>query len=106
MEDLLIILTLVGVGLLVVALALYLVTIIVILWRIRHTAGLILFGVRAIAHRAAPIGEVVTDLNATLGRARDALVEVVGPVETGTPQAERMETLAETPPAAGGTPGA
>ncbi len=69
----LVIVTFVAVGVLVAALALYLITIIALLRNIRRTAGLILFGVRAIAEQAGPVGEIVGEINADLTGVRNAL---------------------------------
>ncbi len=68
-----VIVTFVAVGVLVAALALYLITIIALLRNIRRTAGLILFGVRAIAEQAGPVGEIVGEINADLTGVRNAL---------------------------------
>lgn len=65
--------TLVFAGLLVAALAVYLITIIFILRRILDTLGLVTFGVRAIAHRAEPITPWLTDVNNDLTAVADAL---------------------------------
>ncbi len=65
--------TLVFAGLLVAALAVYLITIIFILRRILDTLGLVCFGVRAIAHRAEPITPMLTDVNKDLIAVADAL---------------------------------
>lgn len=71
--NVLVVLTFVAVAVLVAALAVYLVWIIVILRSVRHTAGLIVFGVRAIADQVAPAGPIVDDINADLIGVRDAL---------------------------------
>lgn len=65
--------TLVLTGLLVAALAFYLIWVIVILRRIVDTLGKVTFGVRAIAHRAEPIGELVDGLNSDLLGVAEAL---------------------------------
>lgn len=81
MTDLLFIVTLVAVGVLVLALAAYLLTILWILRDVRHTVGLVVFGVRSIAHRVKPVEEIVGEINGDLTGVRDALFAVVG----GTP---------------------
>ncbi|HEX2031399.1 MAG TPA: hypothetical protein VHL78_08375 [Actinomycetota bacterium] len=100
--SLLFILTLVAVGVLVAALAVYLLAIIGILRGVQKTAGLILFGVRSIAHRAAPLGEILDEVNQDLTEVRDGLRSVVGP----PPAEERRETAAGRPGQAVPRPGA
>lgn len=81
MMDVLFVVTLVAVGVLVVTLAAYLLTIAWILRDVRRTVGLVLFGVRSIAHGVKPIEEIVGDINADLTEVRDTLFALVG----GTP---------------------
>ncbi len=69
----LVVVTFVAIGVLVAALALTLITIIAILRSIRQTAGLILFGVRAIADQVSPVEDIVGEINADLAGVRDAL---------------------------------
>ncbi|MDP8958871.1 MAG: hypothetical protein M3N51_06650 [Actinomycetota bacterium] len=71
------IVTVVVVGLLVLALAAYLITIALILRRVIDTLGLVTFGVRAIAHQTAPINELVTGINADLKHIDQALQGLV-----------------------------
>ncbi len=73
----LVIVTYVAIGALVAALAVVLLTIVVLLRKIRHTAGLILFGVRAIANQVAPVGPVVEEINSDLIGVRDALQSIL-----------------------------
>lgn len=56
------ILTFIGVGAIVVVLALYLITIATILRHVSFTVGTVLIGVRAIAQQVQPIGPVVSDI--------------------------------------------
>ncbi|MCA1691942.1 MAG: hypothetical protein ABR540_01955 [Acidimicrobiales bacterium] len=56
------ILTFIGVGAIVVVLALYLITVATMLRHVSFTVGTILIGVRAIAAQCAPIGGVVRDI--------------------------------------------
>ncbi|MCW3010024.1 MAG: hypothetical protein JWO90_428 [Solirubrobacterales bacterium] len=79
MKTLLIVLTLVEVAILVVVLASYLIVIAATLRRVSHTLGLVTFGVRAIEVQTAPIGPVLTDVNAALGQVARALEEVGTP---------------------------
>ncbi len=75
---------LVVVGVLVAALAFYLLWVVVILRRLTDTLGKVTFGVRAIAHRVAPVGPVVAEINADLTAVADAL-EQLG-ADLGAPQ--------------------
>ncbi len=61
------IVTLIVVGLLVVALAYYLITVVVLLRRLIDTLGKITFGLRAIAHRTAPVNDIVSAIEEDLG---------------------------------------
>ncbi len=79
--------TLVLVGLLVLALAAYLITVVVLLRRILDTLGKVEFGVRAIAHRTEPIGPVVTDVNANLTAVASALDGLVVKATVPSPPA-------------------
>ncbi len=70
--------SLVLVAVLVLALAAYLVWVVLILRHVVDTLGKVTFGVRAIAHRTEPVGPVVADINANLtavAGALDGLVE-------------------------------
>jgi cobalamin biosynthesis protein CobD/CbiB len=83
------IVSLVLVALLVVALAGYLIWVVLLLRRIVDTLGKVTFGVRAIAHRAEPIAELLDDVNAELdsvARAVDALVVRAEPVQAASPR--------------------
>lgn len=69
--------TLIGAGLLVIALAVYL---ILIARNLRHavdTLGLITFGVRAIAHRVEPLEPIATQIRDDVGALDDALGEIL-----------------------------
>lgn len=69
---------LVFVGLLVAALAFYLLWVVVILRSIVDTLGKVAFGVRAIAHRTEPLEPVLVSVNRDLGTVADALHGLVG----------------------------
>ncbi|HHC09022.1 MAG TPA: hypothetical protein ENK55_09935 [Actinobacteria bacterium] len=73
------IVALVAVGTLVLALAYYLVTVIVLLRRLIDTLGKITFGLRAIAHRTEPVNGIVAEIVEDLA-AVDAALSVL--VET------------------------
>ena len=62
---------------LVVALAGYLIWVVVILRRLTDTLGKVLFGVGAIAHRVEPVGPLVAEINGDLTAVADALEELV-----------------------------
>lgn len=79
------IVTLVLVALLVAALAFYLTWVVLILRHLTHTLGKVEFGVRAIAHRTAPLGPVLADVNANLTAVADALEELAEDVTTDAP---------------------
>lgn len=70
------IVTLVLTAVLVAALAFYLTWVVLLLRRAVDTLGKITFGVRAIAHRTAPLEPVLTDVNSTLGDVADALEDL------------------------------
>ncbi len=72
--------TLVLVGILVVALALYLVRIVFILRHANDRLGKITFGVRAIAHQVEPVNELTDGINANLGAVADALDQLIADV--------------------------
>lgn len=84
MMDALYVASLVVTGLIVVALAVALLTILYLLWRTSDTLGKVLFGVRAIAHRVTPVEELVGGINEDLSAVRDALRDAVpGPDPLG-----------------------
>ncbi len=89
------IVTLVVVGVLVAALAFYLLWVVVILRRLTDTLGKVTFGVRAIAHRVEPIGPVVAEINADLTAVAEAL-EALG-ADLGAPQDTAPEPALATP---------
>lgn len=73
------IVTLVGAGLLIAALAVYLIVVAVVLRRVIRTLGLVTFGVRSIAHQTEPVNELVGRINQDLGAVDDALAELLSP---------------------------
>jgi hypothetical protein len=84
------ILTFIGVAAIVVVLALYLITVAVMLRHVSFTVGTVLIGVRAIAAQCAPIGGVMRDivrevqaieedLDALVEGAEDAMAELERP---------------------------
>ncbi len=71
------IVSLVLVAVLVVALAAYLIWVVLILRHVVDTLGKVTFGVRAIAHRTEPVGPVVTEINTNLIAVAGALEGLV-----------------------------
>ena len=67
------IVTLVLVGLLVVALAAYLIVIIRILKHVNFTLGTLIVGVKAIALQVEPVNPIVQEINTDLTAVKDAL---------------------------------
>ncbi len=63
-------------GVLVAALAFYLIWVIVILRRLTDNLGKVSFGVAAIAYRVATIGPVVTEINGDLTAVAGALEDL------------------------------
>lgn len=60
-------------GVLVAALAFYLIWVVLILRRLTDTLGKVVFGVASIANRVQPIGPLVGEINGDLGGVADAL---------------------------------
>lgn len=69
---------------LVVALVFYLLWVVVILRRLVDTLGKVVFGVSAIAHRVAPVGSVLDEVNGDLGAVADALETLVADLESSS----------------------
>ena len=74
------IVTLVLVGVIVVALAAFLLWVVAMLRRITGTLGKVTFGVGAIAHRVEPVRPLVTEMNGDLSAVADALEQLVAKV--------------------------
>ncbi len=72
------IVTLVGVFVIVAALALYLITIAAILKHVSFTVGTVLIGVRAIANQCAPLGPVIRDILNDVRAIEDDLDSLLG----------------------------
>ncbi len=60
-------------GVLIAALAFYLLWVVVILRRLTDTLGKVVFGVASIAHRVEPVGQIVGEINGDLIGVADAL---------------------------------
>lgn len=71
------IMTLILTAVLVLALAYYLIRVVLILRHVNDQLGKITFGVRAIAHQTEPIGELVGDINGNLTAVAGALEDLV-----------------------------
>lgn len=76
--------SLVVTGVLVVALAVVLLAVLWLLHRTSDTLGKVLFGVRAIAHRAAPLDDALGEVNTHLLEIRQVLRASV-PTDEATP---------------------
>ncbi len=74
------IVSLVLLAVLVAAVAFYLIRVIVILHRVVDTLGKVTFGVRAIAYRTEPLGELLGDVNTNLSAVAGALEQLVADV--------------------------
>lgn len=74
---LLVTMTLIAVGLIIVALALSLITILWLLRSTLSTLGTINVGLRSIAHRVEPLEPVLGSINSDLARARNSLVSTL-----------------------------
>jgi hypothetical protein len=67
-------------GVLVGALAFYLIWVVVILRRLTDTLGKVVFGVASIAHRVEPVEAVVGEINGDLMAVADALEQLADDV--------------------------
>lgn len=72
-----VIVTLVLVGVLIAALALYLIRVAVMLRTVIDTLGKVTFGVRAIAHRTEPVAELVTGIGEDVAAMEGALTALL-----------------------------
>ncbi len=75
--------TLVGVFIIVAALALYLITIVVILKHVSFTVGTVLIGVRAIASQCQPLGPVIRDVVGDVRAIEEDLEALLGGAPAG-----------------------
>lgn len=93
--DLLVTMTLIAVGLIVVALAVALTIILVLLRRTIFTLGTINVGLRAIARRVGPLEPVLGEVNSDLSRARDSLTAALTAHQqrNGTPSQRTVDEL-------------
>lgn len=86
------IVTLVGVGVLVLALAFYLIRIALMLRSVIDTLGKITFGVRAIAHRTAPVNEVVGEIKTDVLAIEGALTDLLESKAASAPSSSEEVT--------------
>lgn len=63
-------------GVLIAALAFYLLWVVVILRRLTDTLGKVVFGVASIAHRVEPVEQLVGEINGDLTGVADALEQL------------------------------
>ncbi|MGH1491448.1 MAG: hypothetical protein ACRBK7_18960 [Acidimicrobiales bacterium] len=78
--------TLILTAVLVLALAFYLIRVVLILRHVNDQLGKITFGVRAIAHQTEPIGELVGAMNGNLTAVAGALEDLVDTAVTKSTQ--------------------
>lgn len=70
-------------GVLVAALAFYLVWVVIILRRLTDTLGKVVFGVASIAHRVQPVESLVGEINGDLVGVADALEALAADLDPG-----------------------
>jgi hypothetical protein len=87
------IVTLIGIGLTVAALAFYLIHVIILLRTTSFALGTIVAGLRSIAHATTPLGPVLTEVNADLEETKQALEAVLGMELTGTYTGQENEPV-------------
>ena len=66
------------------AVAYYLVRVVMVLRAVNDSLGKITFGVRAIAHRTAPLGELLTPIKTDLEELADTLDDVAAGLESSS----------------------
>ena len=69
------------------ALAYYLIRVVMVLRAVNDSLGKITFGVRAIAHRTAPLDELLTPIKTDLEAVADTLEGVAATLEADSPAA-------------------
>ncbi len=69
------------------ALAFYLIRVVLVLRAVNDSLGKITFGVRAIAHRTAPLGELLPPIKADLEAVADTLDDVAAGLQSDSPAA-------------------
>lgn len=91
-----VIVTLIGVGLLVAALVLYLSLVAYHLTKVNFTLGTVLIGVRAIANQVEPLGGVVGSIAKDVGAMDDALKDLVEVATTPAPEEPQYDDTDDT----------
>lgn len=71
--------TIAGVGVIVAALAAYLITISYILVKVSYTLGTVLIGVRAIADRCAPLQPIIGAISENISRISSEVADMLPP---------------------------
>lgn len=79
------IVTLIGVGILVLALAFYLIRIALILRSVIKTLGLITFGVRSIAYQTEPVNQIVGEIRDDVQAMESALTALLDAKKSRAP---------------------
>ena len=69
------------------ALAYYLTRVVIVLRAVNDSLGKVTFGVRAIAHRTEPLGELLTPVKVDLEAVADTLEDVAASLEADSPAA-------------------
>lgn len=69
------------------ALAYYLIRVVIVLRAVNDSLGKVTFGVRAIAYRTEPLGELLTPIKADLEEVADTLEGVAASLEADSPAA-------------------
>lgn len=69
------------------ALAFYLIRVVLILRAVNDSLGKITFGVRAIAHRTAPLGDLLPPIKTDLEAVADTLDDVAASLQSDAPAA-------------------
>ncbi|MGH9124174.1 MAG: hypothetical protein ACRDZ8_05525 [Acidimicrobiales bacterium] len=81
---------LVGTGILVAALAIYLITIVYILQDVSFTLGTVLIGVRAIVNQVQPVGQVVGQIADNVNAIDSALGSLLGEDNSLLPMPQKI----------------
>ncbi|MCA1711420.1 MAG: hypothetical protein LC789_07200 [Actinobacteria bacterium] len=79
-------------GVLVAALAFYLLWVVVLLRRLTDTLGKVVFGVASIAFRVEPVGPVVGEINGDLTAVAEALEQLCTDLGVGSGQHDASTT--------------
>jgi len=72
------VITIIGAALTVLVLAAYLISIVLVLWRVNARLRSVVVGLQVVNERTEPIGSIVGGINSDLSRVDDALRGVLG----------------------------